>query len=150
MIKFESQFTNDSEKSLGFLFIRAYNAWHGKIKKELATVGITHPQFVVLTSCNYLLYQKKNVTQALLSQTTEIDKVTLSQIITLLEKKEFLKREKSGGDQRANSIILTKLGEEMVRQALPKVEKVDEEFFEILGKDKDHFRNSIRTLLSTK
>ena len=150
MIKFESQFTNDSEKSLGFLFIRAYNAWHGKIKKELAIVGITHPQFVVLTSCNYLLYQKKNVTQALLSQTTEIDKVTLSQIITLLEKKEFLKREKSGGDQRANSIILTKLGEEMVRQALPKVEKVDEEFFEILGKDKDHFRNSIRTLLSTK
>ena len=150
MIKFESQFTNDSEKSLGFLFIRAYNAWHGKIKKELATVGITHPQFVVLTSCNYLLFQKKNVTQALLSQTTEIDKVTLSQIITLLEKKEFLKREKSGGDQRANSIILTKLGEEMVRQALPKVEKVDKEFFEILGKDKDHFRNSIRTLLSTK
>ena len=150
MIKFESQFTNDSEKSLGFLFIRAYNAWHGKIKKELATVGITHPQFVVLTSCNYLLYQKKNVTQALLSQTTEIDKVTLSQIITLLEKKEFLKREKSEGDQRANSIILTKQGEEMVRQALPKVEKVDEEFFEILGKDKEHFRNSIRTLLSTK
>ena len=150
MIKFESQFTNDSEKSLGFLFIRAYNAWHGKIKKELATVGITHPQFVVLTSCNYLLYQKKNVTQALLSQITEIDKVTLSQIITLLEKKEFLKREKNEGDQRANSIILTKQGEEMVRQALPKVEKVDEEFFEILGKDKEHFRNSIRTLLSTK
>ena len=29
MIKFESQFQNDSEKSLGFLFIRAYNAWHG-------------------------------------------------------------------------------------------------------------------------
>jgi DNA-binding MarR family transcriptional regulator len=150
MIKFESRFPNDSEKSLGFLFIRAYNAWHGKIKKELATVGITHPQFVVLTSCNYLLYQKKNVTQALLSQITEIDKVTLSQIITLLEKKEFLKREKSEGDQRANSIILTKQGEEMVRQALPKVEKVDEEFFEILGKDKEHFRNSIRTLLSTK
>ena len=150
MIKFESRFSNDSEKSLGFLFIRAYNAWHGKIKKELATVGITHPQFVVLTSCNYLLYQKKNVTQALLSQITEIDKVTLSQIITLLEKKEFLKREKSEGDQRANSIILTKQGEEMVRQALPKVEKVDEEFFEILGKDKEHFRNSIRTLLSTK
>ena len=150
MIKFESRFPNDSEKSLGFLFIRAYNAWHGKIKKELATVGITHPQFVVLTSCNYLLYQKKNVTQALLSQITEIDKVTLSQIITLLEKKEFLKREKSEGDQRANSIILTKQGEEMVRQALPKVEKVDEDFFEILGKDKEHFRNSIRTLLSTK
>ena len=150
MIKFESRFSNDSEKSLGFLFIRAYNAWHGKIKKELATVGITHPQFVVLTSCNYLLYQKKNVTQALLSQITEIDKVTLSQIITLLEKKEFLKREKNEGDQRANSIILTKQGEEMVRQALPKVEKVDEEFFEILGKDKEHFRNSIRTLLSTK
>ncbi len=150
MIKFESRFPNDSEKSLGFLFIRAYNAWHGKIKKELATVGITHPQFVVLTSCNYLLYQKKNVTQALLSQITEIDKVTLSQIITLLEKKEFLKREKNEGDQRANSIILTKQGEEMVRQALPKVEKVDEEFFEILGKDKELFRNSIRTLLSTK
>ena len=150
MIKFESQFQNDSEKSLGFLFIRAYNAWHGKIKKELATLGMTHPQFVVLTSCNYLLFQKKNVTQALLSQITEIDKVTLSQIITLLEKKEFLKREKSEGDQRANSIILTKQGEEMVRQALPKVEKVDEEFFEILGKDKEHFRNSIRTLLSTK
>ena len=68
----------------------------------------------------------------------------------MLEKKEFLKREKSEGDQRANSIILTKQGEEMVRQALPKVEKVDEEFFEILGKDKEHFRNSIRTLLSTK
>ena len=150
MIKFESRFENDSEKSLGFLFIRAYNAWHGKIKKELATLGMTHPQFVVLTSCNYLLFQKKNVTQALLSQTTEIDKVTLSQIITLLEKKAFLKREKSEKDQRSNSIHLTKIGEEMVRQALPKVEKVDEEFFRIIGEDQDQLRGFLKILTPAK
>lgn len=147
MIKFESQFQNDSEKSLGFLFIRAYNAWHTKIKKELSLLGITHPQFVVLTSCNYLLFHKKMVTQALLSQITEIDKVTLSQIITLLEKKEFVKREKNEEDQRANSIVLTKLGEEMVAKALPKVEKVDEEFFEILGDEQNGFQNSLKRLL---
>ena len=76
--------------------------------------------------------------------------MTLAQIMTLLEKKEFLKREKSEKDQRSNSIHLTKIGEEMVRQALPKVEKVDEEFFRIIGEDQDQLRGFLKILTPAK
>ena len=150
MIDFESRFENDSEKSTGFLFVRVYHQWHMRIKKELLQLGLTHPQFVILTSCNYLLFHKKQVTQALLSQTTEIDKATVSQIVVLLEKKGLLKREKNVSDQRANLVVLTSEGLKMVKKALPLVEQIDQEYFSILENDQGQFASHLKRLLTKK
>ena len=89
---FPSKYKNDSEDSTGLLFMRTYNKWHTIIKNELKKLNITHPQFVVLTSLSYLSEKEKEVTQIMISKISGIDVMTISQILNLLEKNDFIKR----------------------------------------------------------
>ena len=54
---FHSQYADNHQESTGLLFARVYNAWHGRVKKALQKVGLTHPQFIILTSLGYLELQ---------------------------------------------------------------------------------------------
>ncbi|RRD38764.1 MarR family transcriptional regulator [Leptotrichia sp. OH3620_COT-345] len=143
---FPSKYRENSENSTGLLFMRSYNKWHFEIKNELKKLNITHPQFVVLTSLAYLLQKEKEVTQIMISKISGIDVMTVSQIITLLEKNGFIKRNHHSKDTRAKSVFLTSKGEKMVEKAVPLVEEIDEKFFSILGKEKVLFRNCLKKL----
>ena len=72
--------------------MRAYNEWHFMIKKELKKIKLTHPQFVVLASLAYLSQNGDEVTQVMISKLSGIDVMTVSQILSLLEKHDFVKR----------------------------------------------------------
>lgn len=61
-----------------------------------------------------------------------LDPNTISQIITGLEKKGLIKREGSS-DGRAKNPKLTAQGNELLAQALPTVEKKDNQFFTTLS-----------------
>ena len=88
---FTSKYKDDSEKSTGLLFMRVYNKWHSMIKKELKKMNLTHPQFVVLASLAYLSQDSNEVTQVMISKLSGIDVMTVSQILNLLEKNDFVK-----------------------------------------------------------
>lgn len=139
-------FKDDAESSTGLLFIRVYNKWHSIITQELRKLGITHPQFVVLTTLNFLSQSDSNVTQVSIAKMADMDVMSASQIIRGLEKKEFIKRTTNPEDSRANSVILLPKGQEMVRLALPIVEKIDEEFFGVLHENEVLFRNYLKQL----
>ncbi len=139
-------FKDDAESSTGLLFIRVYNKWHSIITQELRKLGITHPQFVVLTTLNFLSQSDDNVTQVSIAKMADMDVMSASQIIRGLEKKEFIKRTTNPEDSRANSVILLPKGQEMVRLALPIVEKIDEEFFGVLHENEVLFRNYLKQL----
>lgn len=144
---FPSKFSEDSSQSLGFVFIKAYNNWHCKIKEVLKPTGLTHPQFVVLTVIAYLQSHGENVTQKMISDCSEIDTMTTSQILRLLEKKNFIRRRQHKIDTRANVIELLPEGQAKIAQAVPSVEKVDDEFFGILQSDKANFMNLLKKLI---
>lgn len=118
-----TKFKDNAESSTGLLFIRVYNKWHSIITQELRKLGITHPQFVVLTTLNFLSQSDDNVTQVSISKMADMDVMSVSQIIKGLEKKEFIKRTSNPKDSRANSVILLAKGQEMVKTALPVVRK---------------------------
>lgn len=139
-------FKDDAESSTGLLFIRVYNKWHSIITQELRKLGITHPQFVVLTTLNFLSQSDDNVTQVSIAKMADMDVMSASQIIRGLEKKEFIKRTTNPEDSRANSVILLPKGQEMVRLAIPIVEKIDEEFFGVLHENEVLFRNYLKQL----
>jgi DNA-binding MarR family transcriptional regulator len=139
-------FKDDAESSTGLLFIRVYNKWHSIITQELRKLGITHPQFVVLTTLNFLSQSDNNVTQVSIAKLADMDVMSASQIIRGLEKKEFIERTTNPEDSRANSVILLPKGQEMVRLALPIVEKIDEEFFGALDENEVLFRNYLKQL----
>ena len=121
--------------------MRVYNKWHSIIKKELKKMNLTHPQFVVLASLAYLLQDSDEVTQVMISKLSGIDVMTVSQILNLLEKNDFVKRKEHSRDTRAKAVILNKKGEETLQKAVPLVEKIDEIFFEKLDTDEEQFKH---------
>ena len=127
--QFNSIYKDEYKKSTGLLFIRTYHKWHGLIKNKLRTIDLTHPQFVVLTTLAGLLRQQEWVSQTDIARFSDMDVMTVSQIIRLLIKKEFIMREVHPKDSRANIILLTDTGLQKVNQALPLVEGIDQAFF---------------------
>jgi len=138
---FTSKYKNNSEKSTGLLFMRVYNKWHSMIKKELKKMNLTHPQFVVLASLAYLSQNGNEVTQVMISKLSGIDVMTVSQILSLLEKHDFVKRKEHSRDTRAKAVILNKKGEEILQKTVPLVEQIDENFFEKLDTDEGQFKH---------
>ena len=127
--QFNSIYKDEYKKSTGLLFIRTYHKWHGLIKNELKTIDLTHPQFVVLTSLAALLRRQEWVSQTDIARFSDMDVMTVSQIIRLLVKKDLIMREVHPKDSRANIILLTDTGLQKVNQALPLVEGIDHAFF---------------------
>ena len=127
--QFNSIYKDEYRESTGLLFIRAYHKWHGLIKNKLRTIDLTHPQFVVLTTLAALLRQQEWVSQTDIARFSDMDVMTVSQIIRLLVKKGLIMREVHPKDSRANIILLTDTGLQKVNQALPLVEGIDQAFF---------------------
>ncbi len=150
MIDFPSRNRGDSESSTGLLFMRTYNKWHSEIKKCLKSVGITHPQFVVITTLGYLSQFHDEITQVMIANMSGMDVMSVSQILVLIEKKGWVKREAHSKDTRANSILLTEAGMEKVIKALPIVEAVDVAFFGSLGEDEQKFKYYLKNLNKLK
>ena len=121
--------------------MRVYNKWHSMIKKELKKMNLTHPQFVVLASLAYLLQDSDEVTQVMISKLSGIDVMTVSQILNLLEKNDFVKRKEHSKDTRAKAVILNKKGEEILQKAVPLIEQIDEIFFKKLDTDEEQFKH---------
>ena len=140
--QFNSIYKDEYKKSTGLLFIRTYHKWHGLIKNELKTIDLTHPQFVVLTSLAALLRQQEWVSQTDIARFSDMDVMTVSQIIRLLVKKDLIMREVHPKDSRANIILLTDTGLQKVNQALPLVEGIDQAFFRKL-EDKTEILNQL-------
>lgn len=121
--------------------MRVYNKWHLMIKKELKKINLTHPQFVVLASLAYLSQNDNEVTQVMISKLSEIDVMTVSQILSLLEKHDFVKRKEHSRDTREKVVILNKKGEEILQTAVPLIEQIDELFFGKLDNDEEQFKH---------
>jgi DNA-binding MarR family transcriptional regulator len=147
-LEFPSQrFKKDSNASTGLVFVRVYNKWHSIIQKELRKIGITHPQFVVMTVLNFLSQTDEFVTQASIARMADMDVMSVSQILRGLETGGFLTRTANPKDTRANAVRLLPKGRDAIKKALPVVEKIDDEFFGVLLKDENSFRNYLHKLI---
>ena len=145
-VVFSSQFQGGAEASPGLLFIRAYNRWHGIIRKALATCGLTHPQFVFLACTGYLAQTEEYVTQSMVSGLADMDLMTVSQLAVLLEKKGLISRVAHPHDSRAKSVSLSSEGQLRLSKSLPAVEAIDQEYFGALGPGKKDFLQMLHIL----
>lgn len=89
---FPSKFGRNASESTGFLFMRAYNHWHTRVKQALQGIDLTHPQFVVLTAVGYLSQSSEEVFQVTIANFSDMDVMTVSQVLKLLEKKALIWR----------------------------------------------------------
>ncbi len=116
------------DRSPGFLLWHVSTAWRGSIELTLKSIGLTHPQFVILATLGWLTRKGDRVTQAVVGKIAGLDPNTVSQIIKGLEQKELIMRKKSS-DGRVKNPILTMKGSDILKRALPAVERKDAEFF---------------------
>jgi DNA-binding MarR family transcriptional regulator len=129
-----SQF-DGPEHSPGFLLWQVSTQWRRQIEAALTTLGLTHPQFVLLASIGWLTRNHANTTQVELARHCSMDITMTSQVLRALEKRGFIERQKRNGDERSKFPLLTKSGAGLVEQALPLIETVDRKFFDKLGQD---------------
>lgn len=116
------------DRSPGFLLWHISTAWRGSIEVMLKSIGLTHPQFVILATLGWLTRKGDRITQATVGKMAGLDPNTVSQIMRGLEQKELIMREKSS-DGRAKNPILTVRGSDILKKAMPAVEAKDAEFF---------------------
>lgn len=131
-IDFEKLSVHDTpEKSPGFLLWHISTSWRSSIEKVLKSMGLTHPQFVVIATLGWLSRNGNLVTQAAIGKLAGLDPNTTSQIIKGLEQKKLIKRVPSA-DGRAKNVSLTSQGKDLLNRALPAVETADSYFFQPL------------------
>jgi MarR family transcriptional regulator, organic hydroperoxide resistance regulator len=124
------------EQSPGFLLWQVSTKWRREIEMALATLKLTHAQFVLLASLGWLTRHHAAVTQIELARHCNTDVNMTSQVLRSLEQKGYIERHRREGDERSKFPKLTEKGAKLVEKAIPLVEKVDEDFFGKLGSKK--------------
>ncbi|QEM90613.1 MarR family transcriptional regulator [Kosakonia radicincitans] len=116
------------DESPGYLLWRVSNSWQREQRNALQHLGLTHTQFVVLAVASWF-EEKEALTQIRLSQLTGSDTMTISQVVRVLEKADYLERIPHQKDTRSKVIRVTKAGRELAEQAVQIVEATDKKFF---------------------
>lgn len=120
----------DIEKSMGFLLAKAYQRSWALFKKEIDPYEITPPQFGLLA----FLWQQDGLTQAELSEKSQVDRTTTGGLIDRLEKIGVVERHPHPQDRRAYLIMLTLKGKELESPLTEVAARVTSRITEGLGK----------------
>lgn len=113
---------------------QVYGKWRRQIDGALHEIGLTHPQFILLTSTAWLTKDGDLVTQAELARHCTTDITMTSQVLRVLEKKGLIERIQIEGNEKSKFPQVTAKGAKLVEKAIPVVEEIDDAFFEILGR----------------
>lgn len=136
------------EESPGFLLWQVSTEWRRSIETALATIDLTHPQFVLLASIGWLTQNEKKITQAELARHCRTDLTMTSQVLRTLERKGLIERKKQEGDEKSKFPFVTSKGAQLIAKAIPLVEEIDHSFFNRLDKNTPKFSNFLQILLS--
>lgn len=134
----------------GYLFGRTYNSWHAEIKQRLRDIDITHPQFSVMASIEFLTKEKEFATQSEIAKNAGIDVMTVCGIIHTLERRKYLKKMPNPNDARASAVYLLNKGQIKLTEARAIVQAIDQLYFGRLGEEQDTFKRLLWMMLSTQ
>ncbi len=145
MKDFPSKF-DKAEASPGYLLWIVLHRWQREQRAALAPLGLTHVQFVLLANLIYREKMKKKTTGAKLASQAQTDPMMTSQVLRALIKQGLVTRIQNPQDSRAYHLASTKQGRLLLRNAMPKVEAVDDNFFAPLGKGGAAFTDALLKL----
>ena len=135
-----------AEDSLGFLLWKASNTLQRLHADCLRELDVTTTQFSLLT-CLVYLQQGGAVTASSIVTHAGMDKMLVSDVVTALVRKGFVRKTANPVDARSSLLTATALGVRVTNAAVQQVEAVDAEFFNRLP-DVDMLRVALRTLVT--
>ncbi len=117
------------EDSIGFLLWRVAHRHQREVDRVLASLDLTHLQFVVLVQTAWLARAGDAVTQAGLARYGKVHPMQLSNILKVLEAKQLVARGRCPASARSKQVALTDAGAALLAEALPRVQGLHSSFF---------------------
>lgn len=139
----------EPEDSPGFMLWQTTITWQRLIKSALDPYNISHAQFVVLAVTLWFQGKNQEISQSLIIQQSKLDKMTVSKSLKKLVSEGYVRRTEHKSDTRAKCVYLTKRGKDLISNLIPIVEKIDANFFGILGKNEESvFKKMLSKIVS--
>jgi DNA-binding MarR family transcriptional regulator len=111
----------------------AGNAWHRMIRRALEPLGLTHAQYLLLASLDYLSQREETVTLRTLCRFAPMDENMASQVMRSLIDRGWVERTDHPTDRRSQRLEPTGSGRAKVAEALSISKPANAEFFRPLG-----------------
>ena len=144
------EWLEEPEEMVGFLFWKITYLWQRKMNKALKDVDLTHTHFSLLSGIAWLEKNGESISQIKIADFTQTNVMVTSKISRILENKGFIERRIEDDDTRAKYVYLTEKGLKTLEKASKITEEVNQEFFEALGDEKEHFTQNLWKLLYSK
>lgn len=120
------------EASPGLLLWRVTLQWQRRVTAVLKPLGLTHVQFVLLTSVWWLTGEgRERPSQRRVADFAGTDVMMTSQVLRTLEGKHLVERHADPEDGRSKILSVTRAGRDLAGRAVREVEAVDHEFFSV-------------------
>lgn len=114
---------------VGYLLRQAHQAFRAAARAELGTLGLTLPQYSVLSVAD----AEPGLSGAELARESMLTPQTTNEIITLLVKADLLERRPDARDKRLRKMVVTEAGRDLVALARPVVHAVERRMTISLG-----------------
>ncbi len=113
---------------------------------EVGGGDLTPRQYTLLAA----VAREEGLSQTELVTRTGIDRSTLADVIRRLVQRGWLQRRRTSSDARAYAIRLTEEGREILKNAEPAAQRVDEKVLSGLsGEERDRFMRDLNTIVLT-
>lgn len=143
----QGSFKNDADASTGFLLWQVHAIWQRQVTAALRPHELTQVQFALLASLLWLMQREQDVTQVRLARHAKLDVMMTSQVLRALQARGLLERREHPTDTRAKVLGLTEAGIAKAMAAIPVVEQVDAQFFNIVGEQKALLNGFLNALI---
>ncbi len=140
--------------SVGTLVWRLSMRWRASVDRAVAPFGLTHAQYVLLSSLYELSLQGARPSQRELADAAGLEPVYVSRLARALEDAGLIERSDSPQDPRAVEISLTPDGEATAIPAIAAVRQLHDELLEPIGGPGSlqarRFLSTLRSLLGDR
>ncbi len=117
------------ENAIGFVLWRITSRYQREMDRTLLGLGLSNLQFVTLALVGWMQRSGTVATQIELSRFGGIHPMQLSQMLKILEGKNFVVRRRDTADSRAKQVTLTASGFQVLRKAMPQAVEVQSQLF---------------------
>lgn len=142
-------FAHKTGESPGFLLWQVSTLWRQHIEEILVPLRLSHPEFIVLATSFWLKRARDHVMQIDIAKQTKLSNMHVSKTLRALEKKLLIQRSAHISDTRAKSIVVSREGLMLLRQAVKQVESFDQQFFASLGLQSAEFNRLLSSLIGS-
>jgi DNA-binding MarR family transcriptional regulator len=119
--------------SFGFKAVHVAQRWQRRLEKALEPVGLTHLQFILLATIDWLERAGEVPSQARLANFTLFDRVMISKVLTLLAQKGLIMRDTHPTVAKAKRVDLTPAGRQSLARARPLWAATEKRYFGQIG-----------------